>query len=70
MLLRISGHDGVAAGAYGETCVKADELDALMLVAEVSDCDAAIAHVEGLEVFMATVGGLVGQGIPTIPSTD
>jgi hypothetical protein len=70
VLLHTSGHDGVAVGAYGKTCVKADEIDPLRLAAEVSECDATMVRVEGLEVFMAAVGGLVGQGTPIIPHVD
>jgi hypothetical protein len=55
---------------YGETCVKVDEIAPLRLAAEVSDCDATMVRVDGLEVFMAAVGGLVGQGTPIIPHID
>jgi hypothetical protein len=64
MLLQTFSHDGVAAGASGDTCGKVDEVDPLMLTAEVSDCDAVIAQVEGLEVFVTAVDGLGGQGTP------
>jgi hypothetical protein len=70
VLLRTSGHDGVAVGAYGETCVKADEIDPLRLAAAVSECDTTMVQVEGLVVFVAAVGGLVGQGTPIIPHID
>jgi hypothetical protein len=70
MLSQTPCHDGVAAGAYGKACVEADEMDQPIFAAEVSEVDAAIAQAEGLEMFMAAVGGLLARGTPTMPSTD
>jgi hypothetical protein len=41
-----------------------------MLVDEVPDCVAAMVHVEGLEVLMAAIGGLIGQRTPATPWTS
>lgn len=45
-------------------------MDQPIFAAEVSEVDAAIAQAEGLEMFMAAVGGLLARGTPTMPSTD